>query len=223
MRSIFAAVFLLSSICMTGQEIKENILENQTYIDRAAYFKEHPLQQGQIVFLGNSITQAGKWDEYFPIQKPANRGISGDNTEGMLARLDEIIEAKPNKLFIMAGINDISLNRPNKKIMANVKEIIARVKQETPQTAIYIQSVLPINTEIIKYSRLKKKEKQIEKLNKDLRKLAKKENLIFIDIYPSFLVKKRKMDARYTADGLHINEEGYSIWVNQIRNYVEEN
>lgn len=223
MRSIFAAVFLLSSICMTGQEIKENILENQTYIDRTAYFKEHPLQQGQIIFLGNSITQAGKWEEYFPIQKPANRGISGDNTEGMLARLDEIIKAKPNKLFIMAGINDISLNRPNKKIMANVKEIIARVRQETPQTAIYIQSVLPINTEIIKYSRLKKKEKQIEKLNKDLRKLAKKENLIFIDIYPSFLVKKRKMDAQYTADGLHINEEGYSIWVNQIRNYVEEN
>lgn len=223
MRIRFTVLLLLSSIYMMSQEIKENIMESQTYIDRIAIFKEHPLVEGQIVFLGNSITQAGKWGEYFPVQKPANRGIAGDNTEGMLARLDEIIEAKPQKLFIMAGINDISLSRSNKKIMTNMKEMIARIKKATPNTKIYLQSVMPINTDFKRYSRLNKKEKQIEKLNKDLSKLSKKENLIFINTYPSFLIKKRQLNPKYTCDGLHLNDEGYSIWINQIRNFVEEN
>ncbi len=212
-------LLLFFSGYMMGQEIQEN----KTYIDRMTYFKQHPLTEGQIIFLGNSLTQAGKWNEYFPSQQPANRGIAGDNTEGMLARIDEIIAAKPKKLFIMAGINDISLSRSNKKIVSNISTMIVMIKEGSPDTQIYLQSVLPINNEIGIYSRLKKKEKTIEKLNKELHKLSKKENLIFINIYPSFLIKKRQLNARYTTDGLHLNEEGYTVWVNQIRNFVEEN
>ncbi|WP_165040390.1 GDSL-type esterase/lipase family protein [Dysgonomonas sp. ZJ709] len=223
MRIKFATLLLFFSVYVMGQEIQENIQESQTYIDRMAYFKQHPLTEGQIIFLGNSLTQAGKWDEYFPNQQPVNRGIAGDNTEGMLARIDEIIAAKPKKLFIMAGINDISLSRSNKKIINNISTMIVMIKEGSPDTQIYLQSVLPINNEVGIYSRLKKKEKTIEKLNKELHKLSKKENLVFINIYPSFLIKKRQLDARYTTDGLHLNEEGYTVWVNQIQYFVEEN
>ncbi|MFT4222431.1 GDSL-type esterase/lipase family protein [Dysgonomonas sp.] len=221
MRTKLLTLLLFISAYTMGQEIHENILENQTYLERSAYFKQNPLKEGQIVFLGNSLTQGGKWNEYFPEQNPANRGISGDNTLGMLGRLHEIIKAKPSKLFILAGINDISLGRSNDKVLNGIKSIIYQVKEGSPNTTIYVQSLLPINKDVCKYKRMMNKEKQIEKLNKEIIKFCKSENITFINLYPHFLSEKRKMDAKYTSDGLHLNEAGYAVWTNQIRKYVE--
>jgi len=222
MRTISLTLLLFYTMILSAQEIEENILENKTYIERMAYFKANPLKQGQVVFLGNSLTQAGKWSEYFPAQKPANRGISGDNTLGMLYRLNEIINAQPVKLFLLAGVNDISLNRSNEKIMTGIRSIIYQVKSGSPGTKIYIQSLLPIKNYPIRYKRMLNKEKQIEELNQELQKLCAQEGITFINIYPAFLGDKNLLDAKYTTDGLHLNEDGYTIWVDQIRKYVEE-
>ena len=55
-------------------------------------FKKNPLEKGDIVFLGNSITQGGNnWNQRFNHSNIKNRGIGGDVTDGVLARLDEII------------------------------------------------------------------------------------------------------------------------------------
>lgn len=220
MKTALVTILFFLSIHIMGQEYHENILENKTYVERMAFFKENPLKKGQIVFLGNSLTQGGKWNEYFPYQNPANRGIAGDNTLGILGRLHEIIEARPSKLFILTGVNDISLNRSTEKIMNGLKSIIYQVKEGSPNTVIYMQSLLPINNDANRYKRMLNKEKQVEKLNKEIEKFCKSENIIFINLYPHFLGGKRKMDAKYTTDGLHINEEGYAIWADQIRKYV---
>jgi len=221
MKTILISLLLIFSIHAMSQEIIENILENQTYIDRRAHFKANPLKKGQIVFFGNSLTQGGKWEEYFPVQIPANRGIAGDNTLGMLGRLHEVIEARPKKLFIMAGTNDISLSRDNDKILTGIKAIIYQVKAGSPETQIYMQSLLPINNDNNRYKRMLGKEKQIEKLNKEIQKFCKKENITFINLYPAFLSGKRKMDNRYHTDGLHLSNDGYKVWIEQIRTYVE--
>lgn len=222
MRTIFLLLLLSLSAYLTGQEIRENILENKTYLERSAYFKTNPIKEGQIVFLGNSLTQGGQWNNYFPSQQPVNRGIAGDNTLGMLGRLHEIIAAKPKKLFILAGVNDISLGRSNDMIMTGIKSMIYQVKEGSPETEIYVQSLLPINNDNNQYKRMLGKEKQIEKLNKELKKFCKETGITFIDIYPALLSGKRKLNADYTGDGLHLNEKGYAVWAEQIRIYVEK-
>lgn len=220
MRTNLLILLLSLSACVMGQEIKENILDNQIYIDRMAVFKANPLKEGQIVFLGNSLTQAGKWEEYFPGMNVANRGIAGDNVFGMLGRLREIIDARPMKLFVMAGINDISLGRPNEKIMAGIKSLIYQVKSGSPDTQIFVQSLLPMNRDVCIYERMKGKEKQIEDLNKEIRRFCKEESITFIDLYPFFLAKKRLLNAGYTGDGLHLNDAGYAVWKEQLQSYI---
>ena len=222
MRTILSILMLFCTMILSAQEIQENILENKTYLERMAYFKANPLTNGQIIFLGNSLTQGGKWNEYFPTQKPVNRGIAGDNTLGMLNRLNEIINAKPKKVFLMAGINHISLSRSNEKIMIGIKSIIYQIETGSPYTKIYVQSLLPINNNRNVYQRMLNKEWQIEQLNKELKAFCEKENITFINIYPAFLSEDRTLDARYTTDGLHLNDNGYTVWVDQIRKYVEE-
>jgi lysophospholipase L1-like esterase len=215
----------LSWICLTAfaQEIKtEKTYETETYKNRIKTFREEGLEKHGIIFLGNSLTQGGDWDTWFPAHKPANRGISGDNTEGVLARLDEITNAKPVKLFLMIGINDISQNYNNDYLCKNFEKIIRKILTESPKTSIYIQSILPVNNDFGRYKKLINKEKQIENLNIRLKKLCKKENIRYVNLYPLFLQNKRKLNPAYTTDGLHLNEKGYQVWIGGIRSLIEE-
>ena len=78
------------------------------FTNRVNEFRNNPIGHNKIVFLGNSIIEAGEnWNEKFGVDNIVNRGISGDFTEGILVRLDEIIYYKPLAVFILIGINDI--------------------------------------------------------------------------------------------------------------------
>ena len=71
-------------------------------------FKKSPLNFGDVVFLGNSITQGGgDWSERLDYPNISNRGIGGDVTDGVLARLEEITFFKPRAVFLLIGINDL--------------------------------------------------------------------------------------------------------------------
>lgn len=224
MKKITKAILLLLFIPLfaMGQEIDENLLENAHYIKRMEHFKANPLKKGQIVFFGNSITEAGKWDVFFAKQQPANRGIAGDNTEGMLARMHEVIAAKPSKLFIMAGVNDMSLQRTNDVIIRQMKMLLRQVKAGSPETKIYVQSALPICDAKLTYERYKGKEIQIENYNTLLKALCNEMNITYIDIYSLLLEKPLTLNNEYTSDGIHIDEKAYNIWAEHIRKYVEQ-
>ncbi len=55
---------------------------NNYYVERTKFFDQlHPAPK-PVVFLGNSITEAGPWSEVLPGINVVNRGISGDNSWG---------------------------------------------------------------------------------------------------------------------------------------------
>lgn len=190
--------------------------ETDIYKNRIKLFKQNPLEDGKIVFLGNSLIQNGNWEVLFSNNDIRNRGIIGNNTEGMITILPEIIESKPEKLFFIGGINDISQDIPNNEIIKNISCIIKETKSKSPETKIFVHSVLPINNSFERYKKLIGKEKQIIDLNKSLKKLCKKEKVTFINLYPALLDPNNKkngtLDASLTNDGLHLNQKGYEIW-----------
>ena len=68
---------------------------------RADFRKNAAVDQGAIVFLGDSITQGwGDPGKHFPKYRCANRGIGGDTTRGILYRCDcfgSVIQRLPEK------------------------------------------------------------------------------------------------------------------------------
>src|SRR5690606_12338396 len=78
------------------------------YASRVEMFKSFPTTDKDIVFIGNSITFWADWQELLKTSHVKNRGIPGDISFGVLERLDEVIEGKPRKIFIMIGINDLA-------------------------------------------------------------------------------------------------------------------
>ena len=88
--------------------------QKKLYFERITEFKKDPIGKNKIVFLGNSITQGGgDWNERYQCSNIVNRGISGDYTNGILKRLDEITFYKPTAVFLMIGINEFFADNSN--------------------------------------------------------------------------------------------------------------
>lgn len=174
-------------------------------------FESYPKTANDFIFLGNSITERTEWSELLMLPNAKNRGISSDITFGVLERLGEVTSRKPAKLFILIGINDISRNIPDSVILNNYKRIIRQVKQQSPRTKIYFQTLLPVNNEFPPRNQFNKDE-HILYVNSELKKIAVKEKINLIDLHPYFLNEANKLDKKYTTDGLHLNAGGYKLW-----------
>lgn len=197
--------------------------DTEHYRKRIEFFRLNPItEKGSIILIGDSMIEGGKWEEYFSNPNVVNRGIVGDNTEGMSNRFDEIVHAKPSILFLSGGVNDISQNVKTKDIIANFRYLIRRIKNQSPTTRVYLQSAFPINNSFARYKRLIGKEGKIVELNKALKKLADQEKIVFINNYPIYLdANGTTLKAEYTNDGLHLKADAYKLWANNLRKYLE--
>jgi lysophospholipase L1-like esterase/acetyl esterase/lipase len=169
-------------------------------------------ETGEIIFLGDSITDFAEWADLFKNNKIKNRGISADKTFGILSRLDEVINRKPAKLFIMIGINDIAANVPDSVIMQNYAAIIKRIRAGSPGTSVYIQSLLPTNVTFPEFPRHQHKEANINAVNNYLQQLAREQRCTYVDLYHAMLDSEGRLNKQYTNDGLHLTGEGYMVW-----------
>lgn len=170
------------------------------------------VETGEIIFLGDSITDIAEWADLFKNNKVKNRGISADKTFGVLNRLDEVIGRKPAKVFVMIGINDIAGNVPDSLITKNYTAIIKRIRAALPETKVYIQSLLPTNDTFTEFPRHQHKEEHINAVNNYLRQLADQQQCTYVDLYHAMLDSNGKLNKQYTNDGLHLTGEGYMMW-----------
>ncbi len=170
-----------------------------------------------IAFIGNSITERGEWHEMLPDKRIANRGIGGDNSYGILARLDGVIRQRPSKIFLMVGINDLGRGLSPQVIAANYQRIIQQLKTSLPKTKIYLQSVLPLNDAVLKYDYLKNKNSKVKELNGLVKDLSKQFNLVYIDLHPVMSDANGELKKEFTMDGIHLNTEAYIAWVDFLK------
>lgn len=182
------------------------------YDQKLSMFEQMPAKDNCIIWLGDSITDGCEWSELFPNYNNLNRGVSSDNTFGVLNRLPEIIRRKPAKVFILIGINDIARNIPVDVILRNYTKMVERIQQESPRTKIYVQSLLPTNNQFTQFKNHQNKEAVIQTVNKSIAQLAIDKKINFIDLYAAFQDKEGRLDVRFTNDGLHLTGAGYLRW-----------
>lgn len=199
------------------------------YPKRIQEFKKQPLEYGEIVFIGNSITEGGHdWSARFGFNHIRNRGIAGDVTDGVLRRLDEIIYFKPKAVFILIGINDLfsfhykednpALNYdkivPSPEYIAkNILKISKIIHRKAPVTKIYVRTLLPSRREYLK--------KDIPLVNQMIKKNEVKGYYEVIDLYAQFVDTHGELPKEFTKDGVHLNDKGYEKWINFEKSIIE--
>ncbi|MBL7873871.1 MAG: sialate O-acetylesterase [Cyclobacteriaceae bacterium] len=219
MKTFLIFLGILISVSAYAQKRPYDTIPNmpEHYWVRMENFKRESLLPGKIVFVGNSITEGGNWKKLLKDSTIINRGISGDNTFGLLARANEIIKLKPSKLFVLIGTNDLSKNIPDEAIIENIFNFISKVKSASPGTKIFVHSILPVNETVEKFPRQFNNGSHILIINDQLSRYAERMRYTYVDLYGKFLDKQGRLDPVLTFDGLHLNGAGYQRWVEVLK------
>lgn len=220
----FVNSFLLFVGLNVNSQIKKTTLPDSLfstyYHQRLSHFRSLPITKKDIVFLGNSISDGAEWSELFADNRVKNRGISGDISAGVLNRIDEISIRKPAKVFLLIGTNDLSRNTSTDSIFKNITKIASYLKQESPSTQLFVQSILPVNDVYKKFGGHTSKGEQIKQLNANLKQNAAEYHYTYIDLHTSFCDANGKLIKEFTNDGLHLKGDGYLLWKHLVYPYV---
>ena len=148
--------------------------------------------------------------------KIVNRGIAGDMTGGLIMRLNEITQHQPTKIFLMIGVNDLSVHSLD-DILKNYESIVADILLKTPSTKLYLQSILPVNNQVRNSG---KSNLDIVFLNKKIENIATENGLVFLNLHPLFVDEEGELNSNLTQDGIHLDASGYLIWKKELQKYL---
>jgi lysophospholipase L1-like esterase len=208
---MLAVVLALFSI--TRVEVDK--IARHHYRQRESFFIAHPIQPGDIVFLGDSLTAGANWSEIFPGLPTKNRGINADTTQGLLGRLTCITEGKPAAIFILIGTNDLPwfVYRHDEMILGSYLDILEKIKRDTPETKVFVQSLLP---------RAQSYAKRIRQFNPRLKEYAESMGYTFIDLFPHFATPKGELRPEFNNDHIHLLGPGYALWKEILTPYIDQ-
>jgi len=182
--------------------------------NRVSIFNSLPENTQSVMFLGNSITRRGPWQELLPVVRTTNRGVGGDVLKGMYNRLDDVIAANPIAIFIMGGINDLTKPESNvDAVWKDYENLLAKLKKELPETRLYIQSTLPVTAEFDKDTVINAK---VAELNKYLKAAEVKYEYRFVDVAARLSDEEGNLRPEFTLDGLHLMPAAYFEWCTEI-------
>ncbi len=185
------------------------------------------LSKGQIVFIGDSITDLFPLDDYFADLNLAtyNRGIGGDSTKGVLDRLQvSLFDIQPSKVVLLIGINDINGGVASSKIIKNYRKILSEIKEKLPTAKVYCVSILPMNSDVETYSttKVEKSTEKILEINPQIKAMTDAEpNMTYIDLYSSVQDGNDRLITAYSDDGIHLNNAGFAVWASVIKPYLQ--
>ena len=180
---------------------------------KAEQFAELAPKKGDIIFLGDSITEGGLWSEWLPSLPVRNRGIDGDTTSGVLPRTRVAMGQEPAAVVLLIGTNDLSLGVPIAGIAANVRSIVRAVRDQSPSTHVIIQSVMP---------RTPRRRRSLGSLNALLQAVANDEGAEWLDLWPALQTPDGTLQPSMTADHLHLNGQGYRAWLTLLQPRLEQ-
>lgn len=220
-RIITAIALLCLTLCAHSQAVTTPKY-NEFYWQRATLFDVLPVNSSNIVMLGNSLTNGGEWHELFDDHRVVNRGITGDIVQGVKERLQPIVDGKPAKIFLIIGANDVSHDLTADSIAAATVDLVQYIRQATPGTKLYVESMLPINNTFGRYKRMAGKEQVIRDINALIKEPVQQAGAVWIDIYDRFADTNGNLRAELTNDGLHLTGAGYLLWRDILLPYVKE-
>lgn len=215
--------FLMAILALVSSVHAQERKYSTFYYQRATLFEELPVTSSDIIFLGNSITNGGEWAELFDNPHVKNRGISGDVCMGVYDRLDAILKGSPAKIFLLIGINDLDRGASADTIVERIGLIVDKIQKTSPDTKLYLQSVLPVSDHYNMFNGHTSRWQVIPEINSGLVRLAADRGVKYIDLYSHFVDNATgKMNIEYTNDGLHLLGKGYKKWVGIVKPYVDE-
>lgn len=219
--NIFLIVLIMTGIWYAfafAEKLQEqHQARHANYIaEKKAAFAASPLEQVDVVFVGDSITDNGAWDEYFPGYIVANRGVRSDQTLHVFDRIDGVIALRPTKIFLMVGVNDLGMGRTPQELVATYARILDRLESELPEAQVYIQSILPV----AEGYHVPGINPGADEANAMLADLAEQRGHTFLNVRELFAREGGSLSMEFSHDGIHLSGDAYTRWRDFLRPYI---
>ena len=174
--------------------------------------------ENRVVFLGDSITDYWKLEDYFPGKPYLNRGIDGQTTPQMLVRFrQDVINLQPKVVVILAGTNDIAGTTGPMRledIEADYSSMAELARAN--HIRVVFSSVLPVHNYTPESQNMfaVRSPKKILELNRWLKNyVSGHPDCIYLDYFSVMVDDKGLLKRDLADDGLHPNAAGYKVMV----------
>lgn len=189
----------------------------QSKLESFKFLNELYQQAECTVLVGDSIIEHWYYELFLDFEHQSgqtviNRGIGGDTSDRMSERLIEnVVSIRPKNVAILIGTNDFDYDAPQEFTYCNIERAITTLKSSLPYTNIILISILPVNKSVLLLSSPvgRRNNEAIDELNIKLASLAAEKGIAFYNANTPLKDKKGRLDKAYTADGLHLNAQGY--------------
>ena len=176
----------------------------------------------QVILLGDSIRAGYQKVAIRELQGAAEVWAPEENcahTAHTLARLDVWLQGKtPALIHINAGLHDMWINDDGtirhslETYSANLEAIFSRLKR-VPGATIIFALTTPVDQQRQAsspgYGRIVRNNKDIPRYNAEVRRLARKHEILVNDLYAA--VENAGTDRLIGQDGVHFNPAGYEV------------
>jgi lysophospholipase L1-like esterase len=182
-----------------------------------------PASDSPIVFLGDSLTEFCEWNEL--LRKPVlNRGISSDTTVDVLNRLDPVLSLHPTAIYLMIGTNDGIKESTVEDTADRYRQILEKIRRQSPNTRIYMQSLLPVlstgsSLRPLGANRAGRLNPWIVEMNTRIKSYADGKWIFYINVHDA-LLQGSELAPGLTVDGVHLSGAGYLAWKEHVEQIV---
>lgn len=180
------------------------------------YWQAHQLPPGQLVFLGDSLTEGLL---VFPAGglQPFNAGVMGANVNWWLDNIRAVMGlAKPGHVLVALGVNDAHAARDEAALEAFVAEW--RGKYATLLDEIQAVGAVPVVATVLPLAQTEHardvaaKNGMVARFNAVLRDVAAGRGLSLVDCAAAMAPEGSLDPALTMVDGVHLSREGYARW-----------
>jgi len=168
-----------------------------------------------LLLLGDSLIEYGDWNELLPEYLTVNRGMAGETTGELSARLGWEVErvADPHHILIMSGTNNLLMG--DQSFPAVFVTMLPRLKQLEPEAGITVISLAPMSLPWIPANTL-------ESVNSVLKETAYQAGCLFLELSSSFHLYCRPVGKPcFLTDGVHFSPHGYNVLATAVREHLE--
>lgn len=181
------------------------------YTDRVTQLAKDAPQRHGTIFVGDSITEGCNWGSLLRRDNVLNQGIGWDTSEGLMNRLPLTLKHKPDAIFLMMGINDLSYATSPEVISFRVTSIASTLAAANPSSLIVVQSVLPTH---------RGSRENILRLNSNIENSVSNlrlKQVKFVNLFPEFARPNGQLNPKLTKDGIHLNQAGCQTWAASLK------
>lgn len=168
--------------------------------------------KADIAFFGDSLTYWGDFASVFPDKVVCNLGLRGDTIGGMIDRIEQLRIVKPDVVFLMAGINDVSTLSEN-EFCDSYERLVDSILEMEQKPQLIVQSLLPVNE--TDFNPISCSNEQVITTNSIIADIARDKGLKFVDLFSTYQING-ELPCKISKDGIHLLESGYEQWLSLI-------